>query len=118
MNLEFDTIIVPARIKGFNDVFLGQNAWWAVSIGKNKIPYLKYIAIYQKKPISAITHYAKIKSIEKYKNTDQFAIYFDGPPIEIKYIKYDSLSVAPQKQRYTTIDVLLKSKKLSDVLGL
>jgi len=79
---------------------------------------LKYIAVYQKSPISAITHYAKIGRIEKYKDTGQYAIYFDGKPIEIKPIKYNVGSVAPQKQRYTTLKKILSSKYLSDILGL
>ena len=58
-----DTIVVPARREGFEEVFLGDNCWWSIRIKESKIPDLKYIACYQVTPISAVTHYAKIKSI-------------------------------------------------------
>jgi len=35
---EIDTVIVPAQKDGFERVFLGQNAWWAIRIGGVPIP--------------------------------------------------------------------------------
>lgn len=37
MSDEPDTVIVPAQKDGFDDVFLGQNAWWAIRIGGGMI---------------------------------------------------------------------------------
>ena len=33
---ELDTIIVPAREEGFNRVFLGENAWYAIKISSSR----------------------------------------------------------------------------------
>jgi hypothetical protein len=35
---ELDTIIVPAQKDGFDEVFLGQNAWWAIRIAGGMLP--------------------------------------------------------------------------------
>lgn len=43
---EIDTIVVPAREDGFNDVFLGENAWHAIRLNASMIPKIKYIAAY------------------------------------------------------------------------
>jgi len=115
---EIDTVIVPTTPRGFEDVFIDKNAWYPLELGKKRLTQLKYVAVYQRSPVSAITHYAKIGRIEKYQDTNDFAIYFDGLPIEIKPIKYNTGSVAPQKQRYTTLKRILSSKQLSDILGL
>ncbi len=71
-----NTIIVPAQEDGFKKVFLGENSWYAIRIGGGKLKDIKYIAAYQTAPISAVTHYAEVESIEpygdggKYKLTD------------------------------------------------
>jgi hypothetical protein len=57
---EPDTVIVPAKKEGFERVFLGENAWWAIRISGGMIPKIKYIAAYQSQPISAITHLAPV----------------------------------------------------------
>lgn len=53
-----DTVVVPAREGGFKEVFLGQDRWYAVRIHPSMISQLKYVAVYRKAPLSAITHYA------------------------------------------------------------
>jgi hypothetical protein len=53
---ELDTIVVPAQREGFERVFLGENAWWAVRISGGMIAKIKYVAAYQSQPVSAITH--------------------------------------------------------------
>ncbi len=57
---EFDTIVCPARQEGFERAFLGQHAWWAIRIGEQNLRKIKYIAMYQILPISAITHYGEV----------------------------------------------------------
>jgi hypothetical protein len=114
---ELDTIVVPANEQGFNEVFLGQSCWYAIRISSSMIDRIKYIAGYQTAPISAITYYAEVKKIEKYKNTSKYVVYFKdkakriGPVILPKNIK----GVAPQAPRYTNIRKLLKAKTLSDI---
>lgn len=64
-----NTIIVPAREEGFNRVFLGENAWYAIKISSSMIPKIKYIASYQTAPVSAITYFAQVDKIEKYQDS-------------------------------------------------
>ena len=42
-----DTIVVPAQEKGFNEVFLGEDCWYAIRIGGGKLNQIKHIAAYQ-----------------------------------------------------------------------
>ena len=37
-----DTIIVPAQEEGFNEVFIGENCWYAIRIGGGKLKDIKY----------------------------------------------------------------------------
>jgi hypothetical protein len=76
---EPDTVIVPAQKDGFEDVFLGQNAWWAIRIGGGMIPKIKYIAAYQSHPVSAITHVAPVASIEPYGEDGKYKLNFSEP---------------------------------------
>ena len=58
-----NTLVCPMRDDGFNETFLGENRWYAIRLRKDRIPYIKYIAAYRVRPISAITHYAEVASI-------------------------------------------------------
>jgi predicted DNA binding CopG/RHH family protein len=114
---ELDTIVVPANEEGFNEVFLGKDQWYAIRISSSMIDRIKYIAGYQTSPISAITHYAEVSKIEKYKDTGKYIVYFKEPAKEIEPIKLTTgkSGKAPQAPRYTTFEKLLKAKKLEDV---
>jgi len=72
---ELDTIVVPANEEGFNEVFLDQNCWYAIRISSSMLDRIKYIAGYQTAPISAITYYADVANIEKYKDTNKYIVY-------------------------------------------
>jgi hypothetical protein len=56
---DIDTVVVPAREDGFQDVFLGEDRWYSVRINETVQPQIKYIAAYQVAPVSAITHRKK-----------------------------------------------------------
>lgn len=114
-----DTIIVPAQDDGFIEVFLGKDCWYAVRIGGGMLQRLKFVAAYQTSPISAITYYAKIKNIEPYGDEGKYKINFDGSAIKLESsIPYgDAPKGAMQGPRYTNIDLLMKAKKLSDILS-
>lgn len=114
-----DTIVVPAYKENFEQAFLGENCWLAIRISKSMIDKIKYIAGYQTAPTSAITHYAEVSKIEKYKDTDKFIVYFKaqakgiGP---LKLIPKPKGTVkAPQAPRYTTFSKLTKAKNLDEV---
>ncbi len=73
---DIDTILVAAEEKGFTEVFLKENCWYAVAISTMMINKIKYIAVYQKRPIKAVTYYAEVDRIEPYKDTGKYIIYF------------------------------------------
>jgi len=112
--MEIDTIVCPARKEGFKSAFLDEKAWWAIRISPNAISKLKYIAMYEVAPISAIRWTGKIQSIKPYEDTGKYKIYcseiFKVGPIKLDVQKY-----APQASRYTKFDLVLKAKKMSDI---
>ena len=114
---ELDTIIVPANEEGFNEVFLDKNQWYAIRISSSMIDRIKYIAGYQTAPISAITYYAEVAKIEKYKDTGKYIVYFKAPAKRIGPIKLTkgNKCIAPQAPRYSTYEKLIKAKTFEDV---
>jgi len=111
---DIDTIVCPAREDGFKAVFLGEKAWHSVRISPNVINQLKYLAMYEVAPISAIRWAGKIQSIKPYEDTPKYKLYcsdiFKVGPIEM-----DSQKFVPQAIRYTKFDLINKAKKLSDI---
>lgn len=113
---EIDTIVVPAREDGFNEVFLGENCWYAIRLNASMIPKIKYIAAYQTAPISAITYLAEIKSIEQYKDTNNYILYFLNPAEKIKKVPLGkSKGKAPQSPRYSSKNKILSAITLDSV---
>ena len=114
---ELNTVVVPAREEGFEKEFLGNHCWFAIRINASMIDKLKYIAAYQVAPVSAITHYAEIVSIEKWEDTNKYILKFKDAAKAITPIPLDrdKKGLAPQAPRYTSLDRLIKAKKLSQV---
>jgi hypothetical protein len=113
-----DTIIVPAQREGFERVFLGENCWHAIRISGGMLPRIKYIAAYQTQPISAITHYAVVDSIEPYGEGGKYKVIFRGSAREIGPIPFaDAPKGAMQGPRYTRFDKLESAKTLSDLVA-
>jgi hypothetical protein len=112
-----DTIVVPAREEGFQEVFIKENCWHAVRIHGTMRPQIKYIAAYRVAPISAITHIAPVRSIEPWKETNKFALNFAEPAKEIGPISLTKggRGKGLQNLRYTTREALEKAKTLDDV---
>ena len=113
-----DTIVVPAKQGGFERVFLAKNCWYAIRISGGMLPKIRYIAAYQSSPVSAITHYAPVKSIEPYGEGGKFQVNFAEPATELK--KPIPLAGAPagtmQGPRYTRLEKVLSASKVSDVV--
>ena len=115
---EYDTIVSPCSEDGFERAFVNAKAWWAVRIGQNTIPKLKYLAVYEAAPVSAIRAYARITSIEPYPdkpgyykiNHDGNIQYFEQP---IKLGKTPNLSL--QGSRYYKLEVMLSSRTLAEL---
>lgn len=96
------TIIVPAQEDGFQQVFLKDNEWYDIRIGKRRTK-IRYIAGYEVKPRSGIQYIAKVKDIIPSENYfGYWKVIFDG-----KAQSYDHLiplgnTYPPQNIRYTT----------------
>jgi len=112
-----DTIIVPAQKEGFDNVFLGENAWYAIRIARGMIPRIKYVAAYQTQPISAVTHVAPVASIESYGEGGKYKLIFSETAKEITPIPFgDAPLGAMQGPRYTSLQRLREAKTVSDLV--
>ncbi|MEN3373601.1 hypothetical protein [Dechloromonas sp. ZS-1] len=74
---------MPAQEDGFNEVFLGEDCWYAIRIQAKYIPQIKYIAGYVTAPTSAITHIAEVATITSYEGTGKYIVKFKGPAEKI-----------------------------------
>lgn len=111
-----DTIIVPAQEEGFNDVFIGENCWYAIRIGGGKLNDIKYIAAYQTAPVSAVTHYAQVESIEPYGDEGKYKLNFGASAKPIGPIKFGKAKPGTlQSPKYTTYKKLLSAKVVMDL---
>lgn len=113
---EIDTIVVAAREDGFQEVFIGENRWYAIRIHPSMIPKIKYIAGYRVAPISAITHIAKVESIGQWKDSSKYVVNFSGPARKVRPIKLlpRGKVKAPQAPRYTSRATLKKARTLDE----
>jgi hypothetical protein len=115
-NTELNTIIVPAQREGFEKVFRGKNCWYAIRISGGMLPKIKYIAAYQTQPIMKVTYYAPVKSIEPYGEEGKYQLNFAEPAKPIGPIPFaDAPQGSMQGPRYTSLEKLLKAKKLTDL---
>lgn len=111
-----DTIIVPAQEDGFNEVFLGEDCWHAIRIGGGKLHDIKYIAAYQSAPISAVTHYAEVDSIEPYGDGGKYQLNFKGSAQAIGPIVFGNAKTGSmQGARYTAINKLKSAECVDDL---
>ncbi|HFI0422238.1 TPA: ATP-binding protein, partial [Streptococcus suis] len=112
-----DTIIVSSKKEGF-ETFTKENRWYSISIKDSKIPYLKYIAAYVGRDVSAITHVAKISQIvESPYVVDKKLIDFEGEAWELdnKINRGDNPNLAIQGIKYTNYNKLLEARAISDL---
>jgi hypothetical protein len=114
---EIDTIVVPAREEGFQEVFLGENCWHAIRIHSSMIPKIRFLAVYQVAPVSAITHVAEVAAIEPWKDTQKYCVKFKEPAREIGPIPLvnGGTVTAPQNIRYTSFARVQNASSLDDV---
>ena len=80
------------------------------------IPKIRYLAVYQVAPVSAITHMAEVERIEPWKDTGKYALYFREPARKIGPIPLGA-GVAPQNSRYTSFARLQAAKTLEEVFA-
>ena len=113
---ELNTVIVPAQPDGFERVFLGQNCWHPIRISYGMLPKIKYIAAYRTHPEMKVTHYAPVSSIEPYGEEGKYNLIFGETAKPIGPIPFaDAPQGSMQGPRYTTLEKLMKAKKLTDL---
>jgi hypothetical protein len=114
--LDIDTIVVPAREEGFQEVFLGENCWYSIRIHSSMIARIKYLAAYQVAPIAAITHVAKVDKIEQWKDSSKYILYFEkaARPMGSLKLVHKGLVKAPQSARYTSLERLESASTLDE----
>jgi len=113
---QVDTVIVPAREDGFEQVFLGENCWYAIRIAGGMREKIKYIAAYRSQPESKVTHYAPVASIEPYGEEGKYKLIFAAPAKPIGPIPFgDAPTGSIQGPHYTSLQKLLTAKKLTDL---
>ena len=115
---EPDTVIVPAKDDGFQRVFLGEDQWYAIRISGGMLKKIKYIAAYQTRPVSAITHWAEVDHIVPHGDTGKYRLVFKGPAVKFDQpIPFaDAPSGAMQGPRYTSYQKLKAAKSVVDVV--
>lgn len=116
---EFDTVVCAAKEEGFNRVFIGENSWYAIRLNKNVIPFIKYIAIYQVAPISAITYYGEIEKIEPYESTGKYIVYLKSQAkrLDNPITLGENTNLKPQGPRYAKFSKLEISKTLDELFN-
>lgn len=115
----YDTIILPAHQEGFREAFLGENKWYPIRANDYKIRRMKYISIYVGAPVSAITHYGKIKDagISFDESTERYTIELDGPAKPLPHnIPLGSIhAAATRSPRYVKLDALMSADTYEDL---
>ena len=109
-------VVVPAQEEGFKVVFLGEHRWRSIRIAGGKLQQIRYVAAYQTRPVSAVTHYAPVAEIEPYGEGGKYQLVFSGPPVTIGPIPFaDAPQGLMQGPRYTTMGKLLAAKTLNEL---
>ena len=108
---------MPAKKEGFERVFINENCWHAIRISGGMLDKIKYIASYQTKPVSAITHYAPVERIEPYGENNKYKVIFSQPAqlLENPIPFGNATSGTMQGSRYTNYSKLMTANTLSDI---
>ena len=116
-----DVVIFSSVGDGFDDTFMGGKenpCWYPCNCNQARIKNLKYIAIYRGAPVSAITHYAKVKEFKYLEDKKYYVCYFDGKPFE--FANEITLGSKPgcffRGAKYTTIESLSNAKTADDIV--
>lgn len=114
----YDTIVCPSTGQGLENAFRKKNAWWAVKIGQSNIEKIKYVALYEGSPISAIRYYAKIVKIEPFNDKPgKYIIYHDGNIVELErpIILGKTPQLALYGPRYYKLEDIKSSENMAEL---
>jgi hypothetical protein len=114
---QLDTVVVPARAEGFQEVFLGEDRWYKIRIHPTMRTQIRYIAVYQVAPLSAITHIAPVRSIDPWEDSGKYVVNFAEAARPIGPIPLAKPGRVSHLQgiRYTNHERLEEAKTLDDV---
>lgn len=122
-------VVVPANVRDadgvtrFRSAFLGENernehCWFQIRIHSSRLDKIRYIAVYQSSPTSAVTHYAPVDRIESYGESGKYKLVFAEPASEMaEPITNTRGGIAPRGPFYTTLSKLKSAKTLADIYG-
>ena len=107
--------IAGVRTPALEDVRFEQKPY---DLFSSPVPSLKYIAIYRGAPVSAITHYAKIKEITYSKEKKCNVCYFEGAPIKLPHdiVLGSKSGCFFRGAKYTSIESLLNATTADDII--
>jgi hypothetical protein len=109
-------VVVPAQEDSFKTIFLGEHRWRSIRISGGKLQQIRYVAVYQTKPVSAVTHYAPVATIEPYGEDGKYQLIFSGPAVDVGPVPFaDAPAAAMMGPHYTTLGKLMGAKKLMDL---
>ena len=81
-----------------------------IKLDKKKIPNIQYLALYVKKPVSAITHYGKVaeNGFQLDEEKGKYLIQLEGEPLKLAHeIKLgETVPMATRSPKYTTLEKL------------
>jgi len=111
-----DMLIVGATEASFLQHFIEENSWYPVRIDSRRVDALKWIAVYQSRPVSAITHVARIVRISPYLSTGRYQVDFCEPEELGSPIRLDPDAKSGfQGQRYSWMRRIGSAKIVSDL---
>lgn len=118
---KYDTVIFAAKGRGFEETFMGEAedaCWYPCRVSEKREDNLKYIAIYRGNPISAITHYAKIKEFRYDPERKCKVCYFEGEPIELpnKVVLGNKDGCFFVGTKYTAIESLTNATRADEII--
>jgi len=115
----YDTVVLPGRPNGFKEAFLGERKWYYARIAEQKIPQIKYLAIYVGAPLSRITHYVAVNERNFVYNAAEgkYIIEFDREPVALDnpVPLGDVSGAATRVAKYTTLERLMSAKEFKEL---
>lgn len=112
----YDTVVLPAHEEGFRQVFLTEGSWYPKRVKPERMERIRYVAIYVGKPISAVTHYGKVREFVP-DGEGKYRMELEGAPVELPHpIPLGGINAASVRApRYTTLERLLAAEEYKDL---